>query len=373
MLQILFYIYLISTFVQIVFYILVIWVWKEIFFPKKETATTFQPSVSIIICGKNEERNIIKYLKKILEQKYSEFEVIFVNDNSTDNSIEVLKQLAYEHNNLKVINIDKNHEFSNKKGKKFALTLGIEKSKYDWILLTDADCFPNSDQWITNMVKPLEDQNIKIILGYGPYLYNGSFLSKLINYETTNTILTYITFCKFGIPYMGVGRNLLYEKNLFINNNGFEKNINIVSGDDDLLIKEIATNNNTAYVLNPNSWVYSEPKKEFIDYLNQKKRHLSVANNYKAKIKLYLGIIGISHIWHNLIFIILLILKFSTMFVLYIYISRLLFILLVYGMFFNRFHNIKIFLSLPLLDISFSLMNTIISPSIFFRNLFEWK
>lgn len=340
----------------------------------KTNSTKFTtPRVSIIICGKNESKNIIANLPKVLSQDYPVFEVVFVNDYSTDNSLDELLIIQNNFPNLKIINIDKNNEIAFKKGKKYALTLGIESAKYDWILLTDADCYPNSDKWISSMVNPLKNNKVKIVLGYSPYVLYNSLLSKFISFETAYTAINYITFCKLGNTYMGVGRNLLYQKKLFFEKNGFSQIQKNAAGDDDLLIQKIATSSNVEVVYNSKSWTISNPKKTIKDYLNQKIRHVSVSNEYNFKSKILLGIIGISQIWTNFSFILLLILKISTMFVWYIYICRLLFILLVYGIFFNRFHNFKIFLSLPLLDILYSIMNIIISPSIFFRNLFEWK
>lgn len=370
----LFYTFFFSIAIQFIYYIIVICVWSKLFITKKTKSTNFTaPQVSIVICGKNESKNIVAYLPKVLSQDYPVFEVIFVNDYSTDNSLDELIIIQNKFPNLKIINIDKNNEIAFKKGKKYALTLGIESAKYEWILLTDADCYPNSNNWISSMVNPLKNNKVKIVLGYSPYNLYNSFLSKFISFETAYTAISYMTFCKLGYTYMGVGRNLLYQKKLFFEKNGFSQIQKNVAGDDDLLIQKIATSSNVDVVFNSKSWIISKPKRTIKDYINQKIRHVSVSNEYNIKSKFLLGIIGISQIWSNFSIILLLILKISTMFVWYIYICRLLFILLVYGIFFNRFHNFKIFLSLPLLDILYSIMNVIISPSIFFRNLFEWK
>ena len=110
---------------------------------------SFSHPISIIICAKNEEQNLKQNLPKILNQKYFNFEVIVVNDQSIDGTSFLLEELEKLHSNLVVVTIDKH--VNQKLGKKFALTLGIKTAKYEYLLLTDADCLPNSSNWAKQM------------------------------------------------------------------------------------------------------------------------------------------------------------------------------------------------------------------------------
>ena len=113
---------------------------KFTFFKGKTVA--FNKPISVIICAKNELQNLRSHLLKILEQNYPEFEVIVVNDQSNDGSAIFLKELDKEYKHLVLVTIEKH--INNHMGKKFALTLGIKTAKYEHLLLTDADCSPNS-------------------------------------------------------------------------------------------------------------------------------------------------------------------------------------------------------------------------------------
>lgn len=125
----------------------------------------FSP-VSIIICAKNESQNLTERLPAILQQDYPEFEVIVVNDRSTDNTAKVLSKLSHKFSNLRIITVEDIN--SKAKGKKNALAKGIEHAVFTDLLLTDADCIPSSKQWIKHMVSARNNSH-EIVLGYGPH------------------------------------------------------------------------------------------------------------------------------------------------------------------------------------------------------------
>jgi glycosyltransferase involved in cell wall biosynthesis len=147
---------------------------------------------------------------------------------------------------LKMVNIDSTPAHVN--GKKYAITLGIKAAKHDWILLTDADCRPNNEQWIRVVSERCsEDKNF--VLGYSAYEKRPGFLNLFIRFETLLTAIQYIGFALAGNPYMGVGRNLAYRKSVFLENKGFNNFLSVTGGDDDLFVNQHATAKNTAVVL----------------------------------------------------------------------------------------------------------------------------
>jgi cellulose synthase/poly-beta-1,6-N-acetylglucosamine synthase-like glycosyltransferase len=249
------------------------------------------PSVSVVICAKNEEHNLKTNLPLILEQDYPQFELIVVDDNSTDETYYVLKEFQQQHNNLNVIKLTENVNFFS--GKKFPLSIGIRSAKYNYLLLTDADCMPLSSQWIQTMASQFSDEK-QIVLGYGKYEENKGFLDKLIRFETMYNAGLYFSFALGGLPYMGVGRNLAYTKQLFTESKGFSKHYNVVSGDDDLFINSVATKKNTSTCLSANSFTVSKAKSTFGAWVKQKRRHLTAGAYYKGKHKLLLALYPVS-------------------------------------------------------------------------------
>jgi poly-beta-1,6-N-acetyl-D-glucosamine synthase len=261
------------------------------FYRKKNTHEKNYP-VSVIICAKNEYSNLKRNLTLFLEQDYTDFEVVLVNDCSDDDSDFLLRKFSEQYPHLNVVTIKQNVNFFS--GKKFALAVGIKSAKYDHVLLTDADCTPKSRRWIYEMQKNFSDKK-QIVLGYSGYEKRKGFLNKLIRYETIYTAIQYLSWSLSGSTYMGVGRNLAYHKELFFKNKGFTSHYHISSGDDDLFINQVARHNNACIEIIPESQTFSVPKLKFSEWARQKKRHYSTGKLYRKKHKIMLGFFPISN------------------------------------------------------------------------------
>ncbi len=241
------------------------------------------PGVSVIVCARNEEDNLQDYLQTLLAQDYPKFEVIVVNDGSEDKTQEVLERYALVSSNLYVTFVPRNaHVISTKK---LALTIGAKAAHYDYLLLTDADCRPESRQWIREMVKgfaPRKGHGTEIVLGYGAYFEEDTLLNSLLNYDTLFNGMQYLGMAAAGHPYMGVGRNLAYRRATFFEHSGFRGLLAERAGDDDLFVNKIATRHNTSIVCSRESLTWSVPKHTWQEWIHQKRRHLSVSPNYKT-------------------------------------------------------------------------------------------
>lgn len=245
------------------------------------------PPASVIICASNEESNLKKFLDSILQQDYPNFEVIVVDDHSTDDSKWLLKKFKKQYSNLYVVEIKEHIRL--KHSKKFALTLGIKAAKYEHLVLTDADCEPASNLWLREMVGAYNEET-EIVLGYSPYFKQKGFLNKLIRFETTHTAMSYLSYALKHNTYMGVGRNLSYLKTLFFKGKGFNTHMHIKSGDDDLFVNQNATSQNVNIAIHKDAHVYSIPKTTWKAYNKQKARHASASVAYKKKHQFMLGL-----------------------------------------------------------------------------------
>ncbi len=248
------------------------------------------PGVSVIIASKNGGGEILNLVKKLVRQDYPTFEVIVVDDFSTDGSIDHLYALKYSNLIILKATIDA-------PGKKAALSQAIASSKYPILLFTDADCMPPSDLWIKKMVQALVTSGEKeVVLGYGPLNADGNLVSKFARYETFLTAFQYMGYTGFGLPYMGVGRNLMYKKSLFEKVGGYSRHHHIASGDDDLFIKAVASGKNVEVCIDPDTFMYSDSKSNLHDFLQQKSRHISTSVHYKPAHQLLLGVHSAAHI-----------------------------------------------------------------------------
>lgn len=285
--------------IHLVFYL---FIYSGVAFKKRKydaTKATY-PAVSVVICAKNEEEFLKKHLPYVLEQDYPDFEVIVVNDCSSDGSQVFLNDLQKKYPRLRslVIQEDKVYPHS----KKLPLTVGIKSAQYEYLVFTDADCRPASNNWLKAMMGAFDD-NTEIVLGYGAYGKKKGIINYLIRMDTFQIGLQYLSLAMAGMPYMGVGRNLAYKKSLFMKQKGFAPYCHIPSGDDDLFVNKAATRFNTRIASGPDSVTISEPKESLKEWVRQKRRHVSTAKYYRFSTLFTLGLTTISQyiFWITLI------------------------------------------------------------------------
>ena len=298
----------IITFIQLFYFL---FLFSRFSFSNKKFSPKTSYPISVIICAKNESNNLKKYLPSIAAQNYPNFEIILVDDGSDDDSLITMndfkENFGTKEKNISVISIPK----ENASGKKSALTLGIQNTSFNHLLLTDADCKPATPNWITLMSSSFVVSK-SIVLGYGAYEKVGnSFLNKLIRFETLLTALQYFSYSMAGLTYMGVGRNLAYLKTEFRKIDGFNLHKNIASGDDDLFINTLANTNNTSVCFDPESFTISKPKLTFRAWIQQKRRHLTTAYSYKKLHQFLLGLFYLTQLLFWILPIVLILLKFN--------------------------------------------------------------
>ena len=255
--------------------------------------------ISVIICAWNEEDNLKKNLQGILEQDYPEFEVIVVNDHSVDETDLLLQSWQVKYSHLRVINLSS--ENARIRGKKFAISLGIKGAKHENLVFTDADCRPKSKYWLQQMNSGFASGK-ELTLGFGGFEKLPGLFNKLYRYESVHIAMQYMSYALAGMPYMGVGRNLAYKKSLFFQTKGFKNHRHVASGDDDLLVNEVANGANTCIVLDKQSHTVSEPPLNLASWWRQKRRHLSTGGYYRISSKIFLGIFTLTHLLFYLSF-----------------------------------------------------------------------
>jgi len=172
--------------------ILVQWLYFLFFFLRvsrhKSTNDLPDRPVSVVICAKNEEKNLRELIPQLMEQKHPEFQIVVVNDASWDTTKETLDALQVSFPALHVTHLDEDKQRMS--GKKFALTLGIKAAKHETVLLTDADCRPSSRSWISEMTRVMDDQR-RISIGFGGYTKLPGLLNKIIRFDTFQIAMYY--------------------------------------------------------------------------------------------------------------------------------------------------------------------------------------
>ncbi|MFZ2431340.1 MAG: glycosyltransferase [Lutibacter sp.] len=362
MLEYLFIAFTVIFCIQFIYYIFIFGSFS--FSKKKPTENNFNLPVSVIICAKNEAKNLTEILPHFLTQNYKNFELVLINDRSRDQTLKVMEKFKKDSPiSIKIVDVAVNEQFWG--SKKYALTLGIKAASHEHLLFTDADCIPVSESWITEMANNFSSEH-QIVLGYGAFKkIKKSWLNKLIRFESLLTAVQYFSYAKIGIPYMGVGRNLAYTKTIFFKVNGFANHMHIKSGDDDLFVNQVATKENTAISCSQDSFTESFPKTTFKDWIHQKRRHISTASLYKPVHKFLLGLFFSSQLLFWILGIIVLSFLYNWQIVAGLIFTRILFLYLVIGYSAKKLNERDLILLIPFFEIFLIL----IQMFIFIKNM----
>lgn len=341
---------------------------------KTSRYSPIQP-VSVIICAKNEADNLKRYLPSILTQRYVNatgntiFEVIVVDDASTDNTQQVVAQLQAIYRNLKLVTVPAD-AVRVLPGKKHALSKAVEMAQHDILVMTDADCEPSSALWLLQMTKPFMDGK-EIVLGYGQYRTDNTILNSFVRWETVHTFLQYSSYAKAGRPYMAVGRNLACTRAAFLKAQSSPEWRKLPSGDDDLLVRAAGGRSNVAVMANRGAFTITQAKQEWAAWAHQKQRHLSTGKYYRFLTKILLAKYGFSHAIAWVLFFILL---FTPMW------GEALAVMLlrcaIYWMVWQRaaciLNEKRLIRYFPLFDLGWLLYNFVFSPYILWKNKKQW-
>ena len=237
--------------------------------------------ISVIITAKNEAKNLKKNLTFILNQDYPNFQVVVVDNGSTDNTRDVLDNFKSKHANLYVTFIPIGSEKVN--DKKLALTVGIKAAKHDILLFTEPDTKPLTKRWVYEYAKAFNTDK-KVVLGSCQLEMDKTISNKFILFDNLFLGIKYLSLALIKRPYMGIGRNMAFRKNLFFENKGFSSILNIEDGEDNVFINKIATKENVAVLISAESRVVSNVVDSFSIWRNIKTRYLTTQKHISLNV-----------------------------------------------------------------------------------------
>lgn len=240
-----------------------------------------KPPVSIIIYARNDSDNLKRNLPSLLSQDYPDYQVVVIDDSSSDDTDDTLKFLQNTYKNLYHTYIPSGARYLSHR--KLAFTLGVKAAKHDILLFTEANCQPLSDKWLSEMVKGYSSST-SIVLGFCRYGNYRGLLQKLIAYDNLLTGLRYLSSSLMGHPYTGNGRNLSYRKEVFFKHKGYYKSLNLHAGDDDLFINEAATKDNTSAVCTADSLTEMNRIERFGMWKELKVSRVATQRYYKGNV-----------------------------------------------------------------------------------------
>ena len=261
----------------------------------KQTKNSLQPFVSVIVAARNEEKTIGRVLECLSQQTYTHYELIIVNDRSTDNTAAIIAD--FQEKNPAVKRIDIATVPSDMPAKKNALRAGIKESKGEILCFTDADCFP-PPTWVEELVQQFEPE-VGLVAGYSPYtipsdktISNGilrKLFFKFIEYEEFRAAIWSSGAIGWNLGWLCTGRNLAYRRKVYDEVSGFEKIKQSISGDDDLFLQLVhrQTDWEIRYAKTRESFVPTVPPANFRSFVEQRKRHFSASKVFSFPMMLF--------------------------------------------------------------------------------------
>ncbi len=272
--------------------------------------------VSVVVAAHDEEAGLPPLLDRLAAQTHRPFEVVVVDDRSTDSTAAVVGAHAArwaatgDGPALRLVRVtEAEREAAGLPPKKHALTRGVAEARHDRLAFTDADGRP-PPTWLATLARhaaaPPPDgrpegrpegvpDGSPVLIGYGPYRKAPGLLNLFVRYETVVTATLTAAAFGHGRPYMAVGRNLSYPRALFDRVGGFAGGADLLSGDDDLLVQEAARAGwPVRYVLDRGAFVESAAPPTAGAWVRQKRRHASAGRRYPAAVLAGLGLFHLS-------------------------------------------------------------------------------
>ncbi len=346
---------------------LIIWltVYSKLLSIKKAPIIDSSPPATVVICTKDKLDNLKSNMPSVLSQSYDGLYIFLVDDFSDASIAKYVRELQQKERYLlyhKVI--------TNIGGKKQALIEAFVKTETEWILLTDDDCRPHTNMWAKSMLSAAYKSNASIVLGYSPYTINDTFLSRWVHFEAWITGVQYLSYAVSGVPYMGVGRNILYNRNL-VSSENIASHKDVVSGDDDLTVNAVANKDNTAVNISEESFVWTDPPESYSAYLRQKRRHYSVSHRYKSLHKLAISAYTFSQVGLYVLIICLLWTPFWKI-ALSVYVLRLVLILPTVSKLYDKMLSQNAIWLFPIMDFLQAFYYVFFSFALFIPNKKKW-
>lgn len=281
---------------------------KLAFYKKKDKTKSddqLEP-VSVVVCARDAYEYLQDLIPVLLTQDYPDYEIVIVNDCSEDETEEWLKDIERREPKIKPVQLRQHLNFFN--GKKFPLSMGIKSAKNDLIVLTDVNCLPTNSQWLRSVVHSYGN-NTEVVIGYSPYFNKKGVFNQIMRFDAVQYAMQYLSAALNKHPYMGIGTNLSYRKELFYRYKGFTSHYTTSVGDDDLFISQVAKGKNTEILIDAENAILTTPPHKFGMWAHIKSSRYSTIPQYDVKAKASSALFTWSHFLFYASFIALMLLK----------------------------------------------------------------
>jgi biofilm PGA synthesis N-glycosyltransferase PgaC len=259
----------------------------DIIFRQSKSSKTAAKSVSVVVAFKDEASNLPNLIEALMHQSIPKehFEVILVNDHSTDDFEHIVAHYSSLCTNLKLLILS-----DNRRGKKAAIKMGVDSAIFPLIALTDADCLPHS-KWLETITLEAED-GFGVMIGPVVMNYSKTLLSRFQSLDYASLMASAMGSCGLGHPVIASSANLAFRNDLLKVSE--DDLIPKVSSGDDMFLLHHAKRIKGCFVSflgNKEAVVKTSTAPSFIKALNQRKRWASKSTSYTDSDTIVVGLI----------------------------------------------------------------------------------
>jgi len=334
---------------------------------KKETPSEY-PSISIIVPSRNYEDNLRELIPTLLDQDYPDFEVVVVDDCSSDGTEWYLAGLKLESAKLKTSRIIQETDFPNA----LVITIGVRAATKDWLVFLNPLCRVGGNGWLKSISAGMRP-NTEALLGFVKYTNLEGSMQKFFRYENFDSFILYGSARYLGLPMPIADVNMAYRREQFLDLKGFAAVLDARFSENELYINKIANRKNSTYLLDQSTVIDFHGETGWHDGMIFKKKQLQLKRKFSFKKKLFLGINTFSRAFFDVSMIALLILSPWRFWVAGIWLFKMIHELIwgVVGM--NRLGEKNLFPGLLILRSTVPLVNGFLSfKQLFTRRKRKW-
>ncbi len=251
---------------------------------RQPQAPVQKEKITVIIAVRNRREELLRCLQALANQEYDRpYNVIIVDDHSTDGTFEITEQFLQHHSDWRIIHAESSSACAS--SKRAALHQAILQAEGEWLVFTDADCIPPVT-WLSGLSGYFSAETV-LVAGFSPQVSAGkSGWSNVLLIDSLSAAL--VSAATIGRQYgvTGVGRNLAYRRSAWNKISGFDALPDTLSGDDDFIIQELSRHGRVQYCLSPEAVVPAQGPSDLREFLWQKQRHLSSGQFYPLPAKI---------------------------------------------------------------------------------------
>lgn len=260
--------------------------WRKVK-PAVPAFTASLEKISVIIVGRNEEKNIARLFSSLTLQTLPKenYEIIFVDDQSEDQTIEEVRK--WENESIRILELEKSVTHLHKKN---AIEQAIAMAKYDIIVLTDADCWMGKN-WLMSIADYMTNHGPKALLAPVQFSNEKGLFQRFQQIEFASLMASTASFVGLQQPIMANGANIAFQKAAFFAVNGY-KNDDVTSGDDVFLVHKLKKHygkNAIHFLKNAEAIVFTQAQATLYDFIQQRIRWTSKNKHYKDWITIFTG------------------------------------------------------------------------------------